>query len=460
MSTVWNNDTIAAVASPFGEGAIALLRVSGPAAVAVADRVCDPARRLPSTLAPKRQHLARLLAPGTDRTLDEVLVSVHRAPASYTGEDLVEFTCHGGILLTRRVLEALLVAGARPAEPGEFTQRAFLNGKMDLTQAEGVMDLITAQTDLALRSATEQLAGRLGERVSALREELLGLTAHVEAYIDFPDEDIDPDTGAALLARLDGAARDIQALLDTADQGRILREGVRTVIYGEPNVGKSSLLNALLGSERAIVSEIPGTTRDTIEERLDVRGLPLRLIDTAGLRASEDPLENAGMARTRATLDRADLALRVVDGSRPPPTEDLREGEDSTGPRAATTLLILNKADLGLDAAWAGRADGIAVSCRAHTGLDRLGEAIYERVTSGQVAWSDATAAINARHQDCLRRAGAALGGARGALAGGLSAEYVALDLRGALEAVGEVVGAVDTDEILGKIFASFCIGK
>lgn len=454
MPAAWNADTIAAIASPFGEGAIALLRLSGPAAMAVADRVCDPARRLPSAAPARRQHLTRVLDPKTGRALDDVLLSVHRAPASYTGEDLVEITCHGGILLTRRVLDALLAAGARPAEPGEFTQRAFLNGKMDLTQAEGVMDLITAQTDLALRSATDQLAGRLGQRIGALREDLLSLTAHLEAYIDFPDEDIDPDTGAALLARIDAVSRDIQTLLDTAGQGRLLREGVRTVIYGEPNVGKSSLLNALLGSERAIVSEVPGTTRDTIEEWMDVRSLPLRLVDTAGLRDSDDPLENAGMIRTRATLERADLALHVVDGSRAP------SPFTSAPPPAAAVILILNKSDLGLDRAWKDRPDAIPVSCRTHAGMDAVADTIYERVTGGQAAWSDATAAINARHQACLQRAAASLHIAREALASGLSAEFAALDLRATLEAIGEIVGVVDTEEILGKIFASFCIGK
>ena len=312
------SETIAAVATPFGEGAIAMLRLSGSNALEIAKQVC----RLPggelTNLPPRRLRRAQLLS--TDGSvLDDVLVSVHRAPASYTGEDLVEITCHGGILVTRRALDALLSAGARAAEPGEFTQRAFLNGKMDLTQAEAVMDLISAQTDLALRAASEQLAGRLGQRVNGLREDLLSLVAHIEAYIDFPDEDIDPDTGAALFVRFDAGLAALDALLATAGQGRILREGVRTVIYGEPNVGKSSLLNALVGHERAIVSEIPGTTRDTVEEFINLRGLPLRLIDTAGLRETADPVENAGIARTKDTLARADLALRLVDASQPPP---------------------------------------------------------------------------------------------------------------------------------------------
>lgn len=449
-------DTITAVATPFGEGAIAMLRLSGSNALEIAGRVCRVSSGEVATLRPRRLHRAQLLA-ADGAVLDDVLVSVHRAPASYTGEDVVEVTCHGGILVTRRALDALLAAGARAAAPGEFTQRAFLNGKMDLTQAEAVMDLISAQTDLALRAASEQLAGRLGQRVNGLREDLLSLVAHIEAYIDFPDEDIDPDTGAALLARFDGGLAALDALLATAGQGRILREGVRTVIYGEPNVGKSSLLNALVGHERAIVSEIPGTTRDTVEEFINLRGLPLRLIDTAGLRDTADPVENAGIARTRDTLARADLALRIVDASQPPLLVT-----DLASPGAATEILVLNKIDLGVASAWTGdeHRTAVRVSCRTGEGMDALAMAIYERVTGGQQAWNPSAAAINARHQHCLARARESLAVARTALAAHLSPEFVALDLRAALDAVGEVVGGVDTEEILGKIFSTFCIGK
>ncbi len=452
-------DTIAAVASPFGEGAIALLRLSGPAALEIADRVCRVrGGRRPSGFVPRRLARATLLTT-SDEVLDDILLSIHPAPASYTGEDLVEITCHGGVLVTRRALAVLLAAGARAAGPGEFTQRAFLNGKMDLTQAEAVMDLISAQTDLALRAAGEQLAGRIGQRVGALREELLSLVAHLEAYIDFPDEDIDPDTGTALLVRLDTVLAGLDALLATAGQGRILREGVRTVIYGEPNVGKSSLLNALLGQDRAIVSPTPGTTRDTIEERVNVRGLPLRLIDTAGLRDTLDPLEAAGIERTRNTLARADLALHVFDASAPPPANLKADPL----PRGSVEIRVLNKVDLGLHPGWESLLSepaAVQASCVTPTGTDRLAEAIYDRVTGGQLHWSPSTAAINARHQDCLHRARQAAQAAREVLAAGRSPEFVALDLRQALDAVGEVIGGVDTEDILGRIFSTFCIGK
>jgi tRNA modification GTPase len=452
-------DTIAAIATPVGEGAIALLRVSGPGALAVAGRLLGDSRT-PESFAPRRQYLATVHAP-TGAPLDEVLISRHPAPHSYTGEDVVEITCHGGVLLTRRVLEAALAAGARGAHPGEFTQRAFLNGKMDLTQAEAVMDLIGAQTDLALRAASEQLGGRLGQRITALREDLVGLVAHVEAFIDFPEEDIQPETGALLLDRLDGIRGALDELLDTAEQGRILREGVRTVIYGAPNVGKSSLLNALVGHERAIVSELPGTTRDTVEEFINVRGLALHLADTAGLRDSADPLENAGIARTHQTLARADLALHVVDGSVAPAVENPSLPEDRPASGAAAEILVVNKADLGVHPAWRTAAEtGVEVSCRSGEGLAALQDAIYQRITGGQARWQQPAVAINARHQACLRRAREALGIARQAMRDGLSPEFAAMDLRAAMEAIGEIVGGAGTEDILGRIFATFCIGK
>ena len=302
-------DTIAAISTPFGEGAIAMLRLSGERAITIADAIFVGKKKA-ATLPVGLLQFGRIM--DGEAVVDEVMLSVHRAPASYTAEDVVEITCHGGILVTRRILRLLLDRGARPAGPGEFTQRAFLNGKMDLTQAEAVMDLITAQTDLALRAAAEQLEGRLGARIREIRAQFLALLAHVEAYIDFPDEDIDPDTGQTLLNNLENVREKMALLLRTADQGKILREGMRTAIYGAPNVGKSSLLNLLLGYERVIVSETPGTTRDTVEEVIDLRGIPLRLIDTAGVREAADAIEREGISRTLQTVARADLVLHLA----------------------------------------------------------------------------------------------------------------------------------------------------
>ena len=444
-------ETIAAVATPFGEGAIAVLRMSGPQAIAIADGVFRSRHRA-SELPPRVQQFGEIVdAAGV---LDEVLLTVFRAPASYTGEEMVEIACHGGVLVTRRLLGLLLERGARAAAPGEFTQRAFLNGKMDLTQAEAVMDLIRAQTDLGLRAATEQLEGRLGERIREIREVLLDILAHVEAHIDFPEEDIDPDTGAALHARLESVRERIALLLRTADQGRVLREGVRTVIYGAPNVGKSSLLNRLLGYERAIVSELPGTTRDTIEEVVNLRGIPVRLVDTAGVRDSECAIEREGIARTLRHLERADLVLHVVDASRP---------------RSALVdpshLLVLNKTDLGEHPSWAG-CDGVRICClengdlQATRGIEPLAEAIFERAMGSGVKSGDFALAINARHQACLQAAQTHAQAAQEAFARELSAEFIALELRSALDAVGDVVGRVETEDLIGKIFSTFCLGK
>lgn len=443
-------ETIVAISTPFGEGAIALLRMSGPEALAIAGRVFHArSGRALSDLSPRCQHFGDI-RDGEGRKLDEVLLTWFKAPASYTGEEMVEIACHGGILVTRRLLGLLLEGGARSATGGEFTQRAFLNGKMDLTQAEAVMDLITAQTDLAMRAATEQLEGRLGERVRGVREALLGQLAHVEAFIDFPEEDIDPETGEALCERLEAAREEIRFLLRTADQGRVLREGVRTVIYGEPNVGKSSLLNLLLGYERAIVSDIPGTTRDTIEEVINLRGIPLRLVDTAGVRESGDAIEQEGIARTMQHLERADLVLHVVDASRERCIEP-QEGH----------LLVLNKADLGLHPSWEPwRENGVVLSCRSGEGMELLGDVVFARVMGQGLGGGDFSVAINARHQACLQTAEHDLTVAISTLRDGLSAEFIAIEIRAALDAVGDVVGRVDTEDLIGKIFSTFCLGK
>jgi tRNA modification GTPase len=442
-------ETIAAVSTPAGEGAIALVRLSGPEAIAVADRIYRGNERL-SALASHFQQFGEIIE--VDRVIDQVMLSVHRAPASYTGEDVVEISCHGGVLVTARVWEACLRAGARAARPGEFTERAFLHGKLDLTQAEAVIDLIRAQTDLALRSATEQLEGRLGERIAQLREVLISLIANLEAYIDFPDEDIEPDVGETFRARLDKIREQIEALLATAEQGRIFREGVRVVIYGATNVGKSSLLNRLLGFPRAIVNELPGTTRDTIEEVVNLRGVALRLTDTAGLRASTDVVEQEGMARTEHSLAQADLVLHLVDANAPKP-------ENFTAKNAERAeLLLLNKSDLPEHPDWRDCA-APRISCTTENGLAGLEEQILAKVSAQR--WDVPSAvAINARHRDCLRRALEACDRARAALLENLAPEFVAVDLRGALHAVGEVIGQADMEDILDALFATFCIGK
>lgn len=443
-------DTIAAVATAGGAAAVALLRISGPGAEVVADLACGGAA---SRAGERRATRARVLD-AAGRTIDDVLLTVFRGNRSFTGEPAVEICCHGGRLVTRRVLGRLLECGARSASPGEFTQRAFLNGKLDLTQAEAVMDLISAQSDLALRTAHEQLEGRLGGECAGLRETLIGVVAHLEAWIDFPEEDIDPASGEALRAHVAGVREGIARLLATEEQGRILREGVRTVICGRPNAGKSSLLNLLLGCERAIVSDEAGTTRDTIEEGIVLDGVPLRLVDTAGLRGEAGGIEREGMRRTLVEAERADLLLVVVDATLPAAgaLAELPEGK-------ARRVTILNKSDLGIHPDWADRP-GVRLSCKDGGGLDDLQKSIREALDLAEADWGEHAVAINARHRDCLKKADEALSRADTLLETGGPPEFAALEMREALAAIGEISGTVDTEEILGAIFSRFCIGK
>ncbi|MCX6878305.1 MAG: tRNA uridine-5-carboxymethylaminomethyl(34) synthesis GTPase MnmE [Verrucomicrobia bacterium] len=445
-----NLTTIAAVATPPGVGAVSLVRVSGPAALTIADLATG--RRM-SLMTPRTACRCRILD-AAGKVLDDGLMTVFRTPNSFTGEDCVEFSGHGGMLVTREVLARLLACGAVPAGPGEFTQRAFLNGKLDLTQAEGVMDLIAAQTRLALRAARSQLDGTLGRRTTAARDQVLETLAHLEAWIDFPDEDIHPQTGEALRSNVRQILATLEALLATAAQGRVLRDGARTVIYGTPNVGKSSLLNRLLGFERAIVSEHPGTTRDTLEEIVNLHGIPLRLVDTAGVRQAGDSIEAAGIQRTVRQLEAADLLLEVADASQPrPPAIALPA-------TLAQRLLILNKTDLGEHPSWHD-AEAIRLSCASGAGFADLAMAIRDSLHFSDAEWGDHAIAINTRHQASLESARRALLAALALLADpARNAELAAIDLREALDALGEIPGRVDTEDLLGVIFSRFCIGK
>jgi tRNA modification GTPase len=443
-------DTIAAISTPAGEGAIALVRISGPGAVPIADKLFR-GKEMPSRFASHVQHLGEIVS-NSGQLIDQVMLSIHRSPASYTGEDLVEISCHGGTLVTAKILDACLRAGARAARPGEFTERAFLNGKMDLTQAEAVIDLIRARSDLALRSATEQLEGRLGEKIADIRRSLIDLLANIEASIDFSEEGISPDEGDQLRARLDSVRESIADLLATADQGRILRDGVRVVIYGATNAGKSSLLNRLLGYERVIVSDTHGTTRDAIEETLNLRGVPFRLLDTAGLRTSTSDVEREGIARTERWLQKADLRLHIVDRNAPPPAH--LEGSAANG----SEILVLNKSDLPEHAKW-NKINALRISCATGDGLTDLENEILTRIGKQNLRPENALA-INLRHRDCLRRALEACGRARKALEENLSPEYVSVDLNEALQSLGEVVGTAGVEQILDSVFSQFCIGK
>jgi tRNA modification GTPase len=453
------SDTIAALATAVGEAGVAVIRVSGPRALAVADQCFVPRGRAsskPSSALSHTIHYGHIKR--YDRVVDEVLVAVMRAPRTFTREDTVEISCHGGLWAARSVLDAVLANGARLAEPGEFTQRAFLNGRIDLAQAEAVADLIHARTELALSAAQEQLAGKLSQRINRLRDEWMHILAHVEACIDFPEEDIAPHTREQLLEGLERGVRFMDELLRTAREGQVLRQGVRAAIIGRPNVGKSSLLNQLLGHDRAIVSPVPGTTRDTIEETANIRGLPIVFVDTAGLREAGDSIEEEGIRRSHAARARAELILHVLDATEPLTPADAR----SLGEGTQSRILVRNKIDLPAQLVLPPGLETTAVdvSCLTGQGLDALKDAIQRAVWSGDISADSVQVAINARHQDALRRAREATLRAGAALRDEATLELVAADLRLAVHALGEIVGKTTTEDLLDSIFSQFCIGK
>jgi tRNA modification GTPase len=454
------DDTIAAIATPLGEGGLAVIRISGPDTLAVADRVFRPAgKKSPAPSAAPTHTILYGRIFRREVLVDEVLLSVLRGPRTFTREDTVEISCHGGLLPAKLVLDTVLENGARLADPGEFTRRAFLNGRLDLAQAEAVADLIHSRTALALAAANEQLAGKLSQRINELRDELMRTLAHVEAHIDFPDEDIAPETRLQLIQRLEKGAAFLEELLRTANEGQILRRGIRAAIIGRPNAGKSSLLNRLLGHDRAIVSPVPGTTRDTIEETADIRGLPVVFIDTAGLRDSQDAIEVEGIRRSRASLAQAELILHVLDASEPLTAEDEAYLKEFAGkPR----ILVRNKTDLPSqcsqvreDSLWA-----VDVCCLSGQGIEPLKDAIKGMVWAGRTEAGMLQVMINSRHQEALGRARTATRETIAALRAEATLELVALDLRIAVGAVGEIVGKTTTDDLLDSIFSQFCLGK
>jgi len=440
----FSSDTIAAIATPPGEGAIAMVRISGPDAAPILARIFKSSAKTP---APRQATFGKIY--DGDEVLDQVLVTTFQAPASFTGEDMGEITCHGGILLAARILETVLRSGSRAADAGEFSQRAFFNGKIDLTRAEAIMDIIRARTAPALRAAALQLEGRLGKEILALRDTVLEVVAHIEAWIDFPEEGIDPATGRHLLAKINAALERTERLLSTADEGRVLREGIRVAIVGLPNAGKSSLLNRLLGMDRAIVSEVPGTTRDTIEESACLRGILFRLTDTAGLRETNDPVEREGVARSGRAMESADLVLHIFDASATTPPAPLNDRE----------ILVANKCDL-LPTESLKHTGAIAVSSLTGEGFDALLDAMTNANSSKHGGTGDSLAAINARHKALLASAATSLRDAAELVQTSAPPELAAVELRSALDALGRIVGATDTEDILGEIFSRFCIGK
>jgi tRNA modification GTPase len=468
------NDTICAVATPPGQGGIGIVRVSGEKAIEVAAQMVRLRSGADLKDAPARKLCqVRLMETGavTDasrsaRCLDEALVAVMPSPHSYTGEDVVEIHCHGGPYLLERVCARLLGAGARLAQPGEFTRRAFLNGKLDLVQAEAVLDTIRARTDTGLRMAQEQLRGALSQEIEGLRDRLITLLAHVEAAIDFTEEDIVFVSDDSVIRQVEDAVACLVRLVESSTEGRIFREGLTAAIIGRPNVGKSSLLNALLRTDRAIVTPIPGTTRDVLEEAVNIRGIPVRLLDTAGVRETADPVEHEGIARSLTSLAAAELVLLVLDGSVPLTAEDQNLIHRCEG---MTVVYVVNKVDLApapsgkafqLDQAHGGPTRTIRISAKTGAGLDELRDTIRSLFVRPDFEPNEAAVVTTLRHRACILSAAESLRRSLQSVREKVSKEFVAMDLRGAIDSLSEITGAVTTDDILERIFSQFCIGK
>jgi tRNA modification GTPase len=458
------DDTIVAISTPIGEGGIGIVRMSGPEAADILHHLFVPASQLSTpNLPPRSLHYGHIVNSGTGEMVDEVLAVHMPAPGTYTRQDVVEINGHGGIVALRRILGLCLREGARLAEPGEFTARAFLNGRLDLAQAEAVLDVVRAKTDTSLQAAVGQLAGHLSGHVQSVRAILVDALAYLEASIDFaedelPEKDIGPD--------LREASASLSRLLADADRGIIYRQGVRTAIVGRPNVGKSSLLNRLLRTSRAIVTDIPGTTRDTLEETLNLQGIPVVLVDTAGIPAETvDPIEQLGIERSRAALAQADLALLVLDAGEPLTNADRAIAALMNGRPA---IVVLNKIDLLEPSEWAAvqspfpdlRARSVPVSALTGEGLEALEGAIVETVFSGQTMACEAPLVTSPRHKEALNQAFEHVEVAYSAHCAGISADLVSIDLTAAVNVLGEITGQTASDDLVEKIFINFCVGK
>ncbi|WP_283576230.1 tRNA uridine-5-carboxymethylaminomethyl(34) synthesis GTPase MnmE [Limosilactobacillus oris] len=458
------NDTIAAISTPVGEGGISIIRISGEDAVVVAKRLYRGSKDL-AQVASHTINYGHIVDPDTGAEVDEVMVSVMRAPHTYTCEDVVEINCHGGLLATNRILQLVLSYGARMAEPGEFTKRAFLNGRIDLSQSEAVMDLIRAKTDKSMKVALNQLDGDLSRLIRHLRQDILDVLAQVEVNIDYPEYDaVEEMTTKMLKEKALDIQQRIQALLKTAKQGKVLREGLATAIIGRPNVGKSSLLNTLLHEDKAIVTDVAGTTRDVIEEYVNVDGVPLKLIDTAGIRDTDDTVEKIGVERSKRALDAADLILLLIDSSAPLTAEDR---ELLTATHGKQRIVILNKTDLprqvDLDE-LKKLTDGdalIETSIVKHEGMDQLGQQISKMFFNEGIESSQNNVMVtNARHIGLLHQANTALSDVLKGINAGMPVDLVQIDMTRCWDLLGEITGDSYQDELLDQLFSQFCLGK
>lgn len=457
-------DTIAAISTPPGEGAISIVRLSGEQAISIADAVFQSGKKKLIDVSSHTIHYGHIFDPEKYQMMDEVMVSIMRKPKTFTREDIVEINCHGGIVVVNQILQLVLRQGARLAEPGEFTKRAFLNGRVDLSQAEAVMDLIRAKTDKAMNLAIDQLDGNLSRLIRQLRQEILETLAQVEVNIDYPEyDDVEELTTRLLLEKANQVQKQIQALLQTAQQGKILREGLSTAIIGRPNVGKSSLLNHLLREEKAIVTDIAGTTRDVIEEYVNVRGVPLKLVDTAGIRETEDIVEKIGVERSRKALSEADLILLVLNQSESLTTEDKQLLDITSGNKR---IILLNKTDLPSRinqedlVPYLENEPALPISVLTSEGLDQLEQAIADLFFGGNTGDKDASYLSNTRHIALLEKAEHSLAEVIQGIESGMPVDLVQIDMTRCWDYLGEIVGDSVQDELITQLFSQFCLGK
>ncbi|MCG1327839.1 tRNA uridine-5-carboxymethylaminomethyl(34) synthesis GTPase MnmE [Staphylococcus epidermidis] len=456
-------DTITSISTPMGEGAIGIVRLSGPQAIEIGDILYKGKKKL-SEVETHTINYGHIIDPETNETVEEVMVSVLRAPKTFTREDIIEINCHGGILTINRILELTMTYGARMAEPGEYTKRAFLNGRIDLSQAEAVMDFIRSKTDRASKVAMNQIEGRLSDLIKKQRQSILEILAQVEVNIDYPEyDDVEDATTDFLLAQSKRIKEEINRLLETGAQGKIMREGLYTVIVGRPNVGKSSMLNNLIQDNKAIVTEVAGTTRDVLEEYVNVRGVPLRLVDTAGIRDTEDIVEKIGVERSRKALSEADLILFVLNNNEPLTEDDqtlfeVIKNED--------VIVIINKTDLEqrLDVSELREMIGdmplIQTSMLKQEGIDELEIQIKDLFFGGEVQNQDMTYVSNSRHISLLKQARQSIQDAIDAAESGIPMDMVQIDLTRTWEILGEIIGESASDELIDQLFSQFCLGK
>ncbi|MDL4840931.1 tRNA uridine-5-carboxymethylaminomethyl(34) synthesis GTPase MnmE [Aquibacillus rhizosphaerae] len=456
-------DTIAAISTPIGEGAIAIVRLSGPDAVEIANTLFDGNDDL-TKVDSHTIHYGKIIDPTTKEVAEEVMITVMRGPRTFTREDVVEINCHGGLASVNRLLELVLFEGARLAEPGEFTKRAFLNGRIDLSQAEAVMDLIRAKTDKAMNVALKQMDGRLSKLIQNLRQELLETVAHVEVNIDYPEyDDVEEMSNQMMISKTKQVYSEIERLLQMAKQGKILREGLATAIIGRPNVGKSSLLNALVHENKAIVTEIPGTTRDVIEEYVNIRGVPLRLVDTAGIRETEDIVEKIGVDKSRQVLKESDLILLVLNYGDELTKEDMHLFEAVEG---LEVIVIVNKTDLNqkidLDKVkqLAGQRSIITTAIIEEQGIDELEDAISHTFFAGELDAGDLTYVSNVRHIQLLKQSLQSLDDAMIGIEEGMPIDLVQIDVTRTWELLGEIIGDTVQESLIDQLFSQFCLGK